>query len=331
METQESRYYALPGLTLRVMGPSSPVSDAIEKMLCQCRTASRQSDVEIWAYISDEYSELYMPEWLTPYFPIPPNFPPPYFIRNKNGEMAVIDSVGPDTFSCAVVNAEFTTIQFFNKTIRNSYIPLCVQSVLSPLLREFFTERGKMLLHGAGLCNSEGKAIVFLGDSGAGKTTTALSLMRLGLRLIADDLITVTIDPELMNLEGITEPLNLTTKTIAWFDELKDLLQDMLLLKNGKRLFYPETVFGPACYARTAKPIAFCVLNLSSDGPDLEPLKVPETMGYLIKANTFAFGQDIRQSSAYLWDLLDRGKFYRLRTGSDPIYLGAWLRDEFAL
>ena len=331
METQKPQYYALPGLTLCVMGPSSPVSDAIEKMLCQCRTAPRKADVEIWTYISDEYSELLLPEWLTPYFSIPQNFPLPYFIRNKNGEMAVLNSVGPNTFSCAVVDAKCTTIQFFNKTIRNCNIPLCVQSVLSPLLREFFSKRGKMLLHGAGICNSEGKAIVFLGDSGAGKTTTALSLMRLGLRLIADDLITVSINPELMNLEGIKEPLNLTTKTIDWFDELKDLLQDVLLLKNGKRLFYPETVFGSACYARTANPVAFCVLSLSSDGPGLEPLKVSETMGYLIKANTFAFGQDIRQNSAYLWDLLDRGNFYRLRTGSDPIYLGAWLRDEFTL
>jgi len=331
METQESRYYALPGLTLRVMGPSSPVSDAIEKMLCRCRTAPRQSDVEIWAYIRDEYSELHMPEWLTQYFPVSPNLYFPYFIRNKNGEMAVLDSVGPDTFSCAVVNAKCTTIQFFNKTIRNYNIPLCIQSVLSPLLREFFIERGKMLLHGAGLCNSEGKAIIFLGDSGAGKTTTALSLMRLGLRLIADDLITVSINPELMSLEGITEPLNLTTETITWFDELRGSLKDMPLLQNGKRLFYPETVFGSACYAHTANPVAFCVLNLSSDGPKLEPLKVSETMGYLIKANTFAFGQDIRQSSAYLLDLLDKVNFYRLRTGSDPIYLGAWIKDKFVL
>ena len=331
METQESRYYALPGITLRVMPPSSPVSDAIEKMLCQCRTAPRQSDVEIWAYISDEYSELCMPEWLTQYFSMSPNLYFPYFIRNKNGEMAVLDSVGPDTFSCAVVDAKGTAIQIFNKTIQNCNIPLCVQSVLSPLLREFLTRQGKMLLHGAGLCNSEGKAIIFLGDSGAGKTTTALSLMRLGLRLIADDLITVSINPELIGLEGIKEPLYLTPKTIAWFDELRDSLQDMHLLENGERLFYPEMVFGSASYAHMATPIAFCVLNLSSDGPELEPLKVSEIMGYLIKANTFAFGQDTKQSSAYLWDLLDKANFYRLQTGSDPIYLGAWIKDEFAL
>lgn len=52
-------------------------------------------------------------------------------------------------------------------------------------------QRGMLVLHGNALLK-DGKAIVCLGHSGAGKSTTACALMQQGWQLLADDLVAIT-------------------------------------------------------------------------------------------------------------------------------------------
>jgi hypothetical protein len=61
-------------------------------------------------------------------------------------------------------------------------------------------QRGMLVLHGNAL-ERDGRAIVCLGHSGAGKSTVAYALMRQGWRLLADDLVAIT--PEGQVLPGI--------------------------------------------------------------------------------------------------------------------------------
>jgi hypothetical protein len=61
-------------------------------------------------------------------------------------------------------------------------------------------QRGMLVLHGNAL-EKDGRAIVGLGHSGAGKSTTAYALMGQGWRLLADDLVAIT--PDGLVLPGI--------------------------------------------------------------------------------------------------------------------------------
>lgn len=61
-------------------------------------------------------------------------------------------------------------------------------------------QRGMVVLHGNAL-EHRGRAIVSLGHSGAGKSTTAYALMQQGWRLLADDLVAIT--PAGLVLPGI--------------------------------------------------------------------------------------------------------------------------------
>jgi hypothetical protein len=63
--------------------------------------------------------------------------------------------------------------------------------LLGPPLAALLIQRGMLVLHGNAV-EKGGKALVFMGHSGGGKSTLAYALMRQGWNLLADDLVVVT-------------------------------------------------------------------------------------------------------------------------------------------
>ncbi|NNM35454.1 MAG: hypothetical protein HKO53_20435 [Gemmatimonadetes bacterium] len=68
-----------------------------------------------------------------------------------------------------------------------AFVPACEIYFLGTVLSVWFEWRGALVLHGAAV-SLAGKAAVFLGDKGAGKTTLTCGLLVRGAGLIADDL-----------------------------------------------------------------------------------------------------------------------------------------------
>ena len=64
------------------------------------------------------------------------------------------------------------------------------QCVVGPGLGVLLHRRGVLVLHGAAI-DVDGRAVVLLGEKGAGKSTTAASLLARGHRLLADDLVAI--------------------------------------------------------------------------------------------------------------------------------------------
>lgn len=62
--------------------------------------------------------------------------------------------------------------------------------LLGPVFALLLHRRGHFVLHGSAV-EIDGRAHVFLGDKGAGKSTTAVTLLAGGLRLIADDVVPI--------------------------------------------------------------------------------------------------------------------------------------------
>ena len=76
-----------------------------------------------------------------------------------------------------------------NQTIRNC--------LLGVGLGALSNQQGNLTLHGSAL-EKDGHAIVCMGHSGAGKSTTAYILMRQGWKLLADDLVAVSSDGQIL-------------------------------------------------------------------------------------------------------------------------------------
>ncbi len=63
--------------------------------------------------------------------------------------------------------------------------------LLGPVMALMLQARGSFLLHGSALAGPDGKAFGFLGDKGAGKSTTAAAFLRAGHDLLTDDIIAI--------------------------------------------------------------------------------------------------------------------------------------------
>ncbi len=71
--------------------------------------------------------------------------------------------------------------------------PFARQCVVGPGLGVVLHRRGRLVLHGSAV-EVAGRAVVLLGQKGAGKSTTAAALLARGHRLLTDDLVVIDLD-----------------------------------------------------------------------------------------------------------------------------------------
>ncbi len=67
--------------------------------------------------------------------------------------------------------------------------------ILGPVMAGVLHQRGLLVLH-ASAVEIEGRAVLFLGDKGQGKSTMAVAMRERGHRLVADDVVAIDLDPE---------------------------------------------------------------------------------------------------------------------------------------
>ena len=240
--------------------------------------------------------------------------------------------VARESAVCALLSADGREIRVVARKNGASRAPLSLSAVIVPIFREIFARRGQALVHGAALRLPSGRALLLLADSGGGKSTTALALLRKGCRLLADDL-TLLDNRHGARLRGIVEPLNLTPQTLAFFPELRDArdLPPGPVLPNGKRVLAADAVYAGAHFHGDCEPAALCVLRIAGDAPALRPLGLDAAFGRLLHAHAFARGE--RQNpaaAAACLAVLEAAPCFILETGPDPPRLGSWLMEALA-
>ena len=70
---------------------------------------------------------------------------------------------------------------------------IILERVIAPIALLLQRKR-HVALHASAVADAQGRAQIFVGDSGAGKSTTALELMRRGMAILADDLVMIDAD-----------------------------------------------------------------------------------------------------------------------------------------
>ena len=82
-------------------------------------------------------------------------------------------------------------------------------------------ERGRYLIHAAGVVDPDGRAWLLSGDSGSGKSTLAYALARAGWKVLGDDGVIVEVDSAGATAYAWRDPLRVSTSLVAAFPELE--------------------------------------------------------------------------------------------------------------
>ena len=197
---------------------------------------------------------------------------------------------------------------------------------LSPHLRR----RGQFLLHAFAACPAPGApAVLIVGDIGAGKTTTGLSLLHAGWKLLSNDSPILQASEAGVDARSYPGLLSAYPDTLARFDELHAL--NTAPDPRQKVLFAAEGVYpGVWCDAAPAGAILFPQIETRT-AHQLEPLAAAEALRLILPHAIEQWDRPlIAGHLALLNRLVQTAPAYRLRlapdTASLPAVIGSALK-----
>ncbi len=165
------------------------------------------SDIELRAQLCDALP------------PLPPQAP---FFRDTNGILAAYDVDGGTLLHFLQGGTVFVpdgsdsiNLILTENAITMGAIEDMLMVGLAPLLRR----RGYFLLHAAGVCSHD-QAVIFVGQSHSGKTTTALNLVLNGWELLSNDVILVREVTGKMMAYPVPDVVTFRPKTLTLLPQL---------------------------------------------------------------------------------------------------------------
>ncbi|MFH2057845.1 MAG: hypothetical protein ABIJ59_02980 [Pseudomonadota bacterium] len=331
--------YSVGGLSFYLEGKKSSVKYSIEVMFELSWNPDIQGDIPFFVYDLKSHEtdqlETILPKWLIPdiHSQVPSKDVYLYY-GDGHGFPDDVASVAVDDFSifCCYYCALARELNYILLRKEPQEVPLSVSSVIVPVLSELFAQQSKQLFHAASIyCPQQRVGMMIVADSGGGKTTTALSVLRKGAKMICDDLTVVSDQANgRFELSGLPELMNLTDETIDHFPELKKHRQAQI--RNPYSDKYPisaQAVYGKDSMIKICGLDIIYFVSVTGKTPSVSPLGPSEAFGKLLKAKTFAKKQfPSKEKTAQLFSLLSSVQIYRLQTGDNPDVTGQWIIDN---
>jgi hypothetical protein len=322
--------FSIGGLTIRLKEVPELLTDSMTKAFSLSRISTGEMGLVMTAAMLDggEFVEA-MPRFLRELYERLPENETPFAFASPDGEFGVIVK-NEGTASYALVTPENHAIRLFCQRLTAARGPLHFQSVLIPVIKHLLLQRNKLLVHAGSVAARNGHALLFVGLSGSGKTTSCIALTRAGFRFIADDLVVLSHADGRVIVEGIRENMNLTKQTITFFPDLFRFDDEPREEYRGKVPVNPEALFGAEGLCDRAVIDAVVVTRIGEEGPLLRPCPPPRILEAILQNHTFEAGIPIpRKSMNIFWDMLETVSTYTLMTGSDPEKMGRYLFHEF--
>jgi len=187
---------------------------------------------------------------------------------------------------------------------------------LAPLLRR----RGFYTIH-AFAAAVDDKAAVLIGDIGAGKSTTGISLLCQGARLISNDSPLLHID-ELGYAKLYAYPGMLSTypDTLAWFPNLSDVVDQATRMDGSEKLSFALDDAWPDQWAMASSPSALFFPKISTNltASSIEPLSGFQALQQLVGQSIENWDHEtIPLNLRALRTLVDSAPAYELRLAPD--------------
>lgn len=188
-------------------------------------------------------------------------------------------------------------------------------------LIELLRRQGLYTVHATAL-EHKGRAILIPGNSGRGKTTSFISLLRSGYRYLSDD------HPLLQDIGTHVEVLpfpikiNVTDATVAFFPELRDAPGHVLHPGVPKRYFYAEDLYPTAVGARCRPALVLFPHVVDAADSHLELLPKSRALEALLPQALLVYDKDVaRKEFQVLAKLVQQVDCYRLHFGRDILNL----------
>jgi ABC-type cobalamin/Fe3+-siderophores transport system ATPase subunit len=193
--------------------------------------------------------------------------------------------------------------------------------MLVALLREPFG-----MLHASGLVK-DGRVVLLVGPHGAGKSTTALHLIRTGYRLISDTLIFTRevhgpVHSHMAIMGYAVGELKLTAEGRVLFPELPGESADLSIDGRRKPIFDLRALMPERIETGVVTPasIVLCLVRRSADSDThLHPLDEDIMLHQIIRDTSYLDEVEVMAQNLSVIDLLiKRSHNYILELGSDP-------------
>jgi len=191
-----------------------------------------------------------------------------------------------------------------------------LQFAISRLLKG----RGYITLHATAL-EKHGRTVLFPGDSGRGKTTAFLALLRSGYRCLSDDHPLVHENGNGLEVLPFPEKIDVTCKTIEFFPELREA---PLLLYPGmrKKFFLVEEIYPHGIGAACLPGLILFPEVVGSEESLLEPIPAKYAFDQLFRETCLSQQRDVaRREFQVLSQLVRQSSCYRLLFGQDILAL----------
>lgn len=194
---------------------------------------------------------------------------------------------------------------------------------LGPLLRR----RGLFSLH-AFAASRDGRAALLVGDIGVGKTTTGLSLLEAGWKLVSND-------SPLLRQEGEVVLACAYPGLLAAYDDTLARFATLRRFQGGegapaaKRVFAAHEAYGDAIWQPQAQAslLLFPQVESGLAASRIEPLSAPEALLAMLPNSIERWDREyVAPHLAVLKSLVRQAPAYRLRLGPDvatlPVLIG---------
>ena len=193
-------------------------------------------------------------------------------------------------------------------------------------LAELLKRRGLYMVHAAGLGLS-GKGLLIAGQSGAGKTTLALALLRAGFDFLADDTVFLTAGVNDLRILAFPDEADVTSQTLGFFPELHWLTHSPKPTERAKHALCSIDAYGVAPCWDCAPEVIIFPQPTGLPQSVITPMPKSEALMELV-CNVLR--TEPRSSQAHLdalAGLVKHSRCFRLQTGRDFDRLPALLRS----
>ncbi|MEK9139903.1 MAG: hypothetical protein AAB308_02510, partial [Nitrospirota bacterium] len=203
------------------------------------------------------------------------------------------------------------------RTMPESLIEYLFHLALIELLRR----QGLYTIHATAL-EKNGRGILIPGNSGRGKTTSFISLLRSGYRYLSDDHPLLRDAGTHVDLLPFPIKVNVTEDTVAFFPELREAPDDLLHPGFPKRAFYAEQLY-PTSIGECCRPtIVLFPHVIDASHSHLEPLPKSRALEMLLPQALLVYDAEVaRREFQALVKVVQQVECYRLHFGRDILDL----------
>ncbi len=203
------------------------------------------------------------------------------------------------------------------ETLHSNLIEYLFHIALIELLRR----KGLYTIHATAL-EKHGRGILIPGNSGRGKTTSFISLLRSGYRYLSDDHPLIRDAGAHVEVLPFPIKINVTDATVAFFPELRKAPEHVLRPGTPKRAFFAEDMYPTSVGAPCEPAIVLFPHVVDAPHSHLELLPKSRALEALLPQALLVYDQAVaRTEFQVLAKLVKQVACYRLHLGRDLLDL----------